>query len=127
VKSISLIDVRSFLEREDNPEYHERVMRMANTLGRFLEENGLVKRKVLNAKGQMSKRERITDDDLTDEGLALKWGLFIHKWLGGQDRGTKIENVKRLEKGLAEIRKVGARAFLKTTRYYLYHTDKTPD
>jgi hypothetical protein len=127
VKPVSVFNIGFLLQANQDADYTEDTMRTAATLGRFLEENGLVMRKVLNAKGQMSKRERITEDDLTDEGLALKWGLFIHKWLGGHDRGTKIENVKRLEKGLAEIRKVGARAFLKTTRYYLYHTDKTPD
>ncbi|MCG3773257.1 MAG: hypothetical protein JW395_0061 [Nitrospira sp.] len=127
MKPTIVFDVRYMLERNDEADYKEDILRTANALGQFLEQNGLLKRKVLNTRGKVSKNEIITEDDLTEDGLALSWGLYIRKWLGAQDRGTKIENVKRLEKGLAEIRKVGAREFLKSTRYYIYHTDKKPD
>ena len=127
MKPIIVLDVGDMLERNDEADYIESTLRMANTLAQFLEDNGLLKRKMLNARGKVSKNEIITEDDLTDDGLALSWGLYIRNWMGAHDRGTKIENVRRLEKGLAEIRKVGAREFLKSTRYYLYHNDKKPD
>jgi hypothetical protein len=124
VKPMPVLSVHVLLGANDEADYIVETLLAANTLARFLEQNGLLKRKVLDTHGEISRSEEITEDDLTDDGLALFWGLFIDKWMAAHDRGTKIENVKRLESALSRIRQVGAMNFLRSTRYFLYHTDR---
>ena len=104
----------------------ELTMRTFVVLVEFLQSHKLLNRIILKADGSFDENTDLRENDLTEEGVALAWGQFIDKWMGQHDRGTKIENVSRLQKGLDQIRAAGAREFIKSTRYYLYHTDKKP-
>jgi hypothetical protein len=121
VKSVLVLDVNSLVSRSTSKKYRAECLAASTRLVRFLEDNKLLKRKILNVRGELSQNEKIFDSDLTPEGLALEWGLFIDKWFARQDRNVPIENIKTLENGLKKIRKMGAHEFLKTTRYFLYY------
>jgi hypothetical protein len=120
-KSLVVLDIKRSLLRNREKDFQQREIEAAKTLVKFMEENGLLSRKILDYNGNIKRDERITEDDLTLEGKAFFWGPFIDKWYNGHDKGTKISYTKSLERGLDKIRAVGAIESLKTTRYYLYH------
>jgi hypothetical protein len=120
-KPLIVLDVYSTMNRSRAKQYQAQALVTSTTLVKFFEDYKLLNRKILDKKGELLKKEKIFETDLTPEGVALFWAGFIDKWHARQDRGVAIENVKTLENGLKAVKKVGAAEFLKTTRYYSYH------
>jgi hypothetical protein len=120
-KPVIVLNVHFMMSGSRSKQYQAQSLLTSTTLVKFLEDNQLLNRKVLDENGELSKKEKIFETDLMPDGVALFWGGFTDKWYALQDKGVAIENVKTLENGLKAVRKIGAAEFLKTTRYYTYH------
>ena len=83
--------------------YREKVKLRFRTFVDFLQGNGLTTHELLAKDSQVTADFKIFKSDLTDEGFELIMKAY-DRWLGAQDRGKPVTDVKLLEKTLAKIR-----------------------
>lgn len=96
------IDAVAFHTQRENVEGRDQVLARFRALAGFLDENKLT-RTPLSEK-TIDDSFAVRTSDLTDEGRALMKGAY-ESWLGGIERGKSPEDVTRLKKELAKIRK----------------------
>ena len=70
---------------------------------KFLQENGLLVRKMITGIDDLSDDFTLSSTDLTADGLAVMRAAY-HKWLGKVDNGMPPEDVSLLEKSLKKVR-----------------------
>lgn len=70
---------------------------------KFLQENGLVRRQLMQSIDDITDDFALSSEDLTDNGLAVMRAAY-HKWLEKVDNGMSPEDVSLLEKALKKVR-----------------------
>jgi hypothetical protein len=73
-------------------------------LTKFLQDNHLVRHRLMETRDDITDDFSLSSSDLTDEGLALMRAGY-DKWLGKVDNGMDPSDVSLLEKALNRIRK----------------------
>lgn len=93
-----------YTQRPGDPIPRESVVTQFRTIARFLDENGLSSRKLLDpVDREIGDDFAITSDDVTEEGLRfMKQGYT--KWLKAVDRGKPSDDDRILKQELARLR-----------------------
>lgn len=94
------------LTRNKSKEWREQILKRANVLVSFLNENDLLI-DIIPFDNNNNVREDlvIKKSNVTSDGLKL-FKKTIPGWSQFLDKGGKIENISRLEKGLIKIREI---------------------
>ncbi|HYG67038.1 MAG TPA: hypothetical protein VD838_05240, partial [Anaeromyxobacteraceae bacterium] len=93
-----------YTQRQDSEYRREDVVAQFRTLARFLDENGLTVRKLLDPPDrELDDEFAIGSDDLTEEGMELIRGGY-QRWLSALDRGKSPADTTILERALAKQR-----------------------
>jgi hypothetical protein len=86
-----------------NPETREHMWIRFFTITKFLQDNGLLVRKLLDSEDEITEDFAIRSDDLTDTGLTFMKAAY-NKWLKDLDAGAEPTDVSLLEKHLRKIK-----------------------
>jgi hypothetical protein len=70
---------------------------------KFLQDNGLVHRQLMQSSADITDDFELSSADLTDDGLAVMRAAY-HKWLTKVDNGMSPEDWSLLEKALKKVR-----------------------
>ncbi len=94
----------SLLNANKSKDYQDRIYLTTKILVDFLYQNNLlVNIDPFNEVGEVKEDLVLFASNLTDDGLEL-FKKPVRNWLSAHDRGTKIEKITILEKGLAKIK-----------------------
>ena len=99
-----LFDYQLLLNRSEDTDYKESILKSTIPLMRFLKTNNLlVDIDPLNEDGSIKENIVIRKSNVTDEGLQL-FVKPVNNWWNALDRGTSPEKITILENGLKKIR-----------------------
>ena len=99
-----MFDLPALLGANNSREYQERILLRATVLTNFLIQNNLIINiEPYDDNGNIRKDLVIKLSNLTPDGVEL-FRKPVNNWLKAHDRGTRIENINILEKGLAKIK-----------------------
>jgi hypothetical protein len=70
---------------------------------KFLQDNGLVRRRLMQSSADITDDFKLSSADLTVNGLAVMRAAY-HKWLTKVDNGMSPEDWSLLEKALKKVR-----------------------
>lgn len=105
--SYTITKMAWYTQRPDNPFPRDAVVTQFRTLMRFLDENGLSSRKLLDPPDrELSDDVAITTEDVTAEGLEFM-NRGYEKWLNALDRGKSPADTTILARELAKLRGKG--------------------
>ncbi len=94
----------SLLNANKSKDYQDRICLRTKVLVDFLYQNNLlVNIDPYDGSGNVKEALVLFASNLTDDGLEL-FKKPVQNWLSAHDRGTKIEKITILEKGLAKIK-----------------------
>lgn len=104
MKTFTITKVAWYTQRPGDPIPRDSVVTQFRTIARFLDENGLSSRKLLDpADREIGDDFAITSDDVSEEGLAfMKQGYT--KWLNAVDRGKPPDDDRILRRELEKLR-----------------------
>lgn len=101
----TLYSLPMLLTRNKSKEWREQILARANVLISFLNRSNLLVNIIpFDDDDNLKEDLIIKKSNVTDEGLEL-FKNVIPGWSQFLDKGGKIENISRLEKGLEKIRK----------------------
>jgi hypothetical protein len=99
-----LHSVPSLLSANKSQAWRSQIVNISTTLMRFLKDNDLlVGVEPFDTDGKLKEDFVLRKSNVTNEGFAL-YKKAVQGWLKFVGRGGKVENISRLEKGLAELR-----------------------
>lgn len=98
-----VIGIDIFWNATKRLDHRRLVLAVFDTLVRFLQDNGLVTRRLLADGEEISSSFVIRRSDLTDEGFRF-YQKAEQKWLSAIDRGTAPSDVSILQKALHQCR-----------------------
>jgi hypothetical protein len=100
---MEILDIASLLAGSKRTSYRESILSYVRVLVGFLQDNGLVNRRLLIDGEVPSNKFRILKSDLTNEGYELiQYGL--DEWTKSIQAGNPIEDASILKIELARIR-----------------------
>lgn len=100
----TITKVAWYTQRADDAFSRDAVLTQFRTLARFLDENGLSTRKLLDPSDrELDDEFAIASDDLTEEGMEFIRGGY-ERWLNALDRGKSPADTTFLERALAKQR-----------------------
>ncbi len=101
---MSLFNLKNFLKANGSNIYQNRMKLRAKILSQFLIENSLlINIEPFDDNGEIKKDLEITIQDVTADGFEL-FRHYVNNWYRAHDRGTPIEKITILEKGLMKIK-----------------------
>jgi hypothetical protein len=100
----TITKVAWYTQRKGDPFPREHVAKQFRTIARFLDENGLSSRKLLDpVDREITDEFAILSDDVTEEGHEFMGKGYI-KWLNAIDRGKPPDDDTILKRELAKLR-----------------------
>lgn len=101
---LELHSVPDLLSANRSRAWHDRIINISTALMRFFKDNDLLRgAEPFDGSGTLKEDFVLMKSNLTDDGYEL-FRRAVQAWLKFVDRGGKVENVSRLEKGLAQLR-----------------------
>jgi hypothetical protein len=85
-----------------NTETREHIWRRFFTITLFLQDNGLVVRRLLNSEDEITEDFQIHSSDLTEVGMAFMRAAY-DKWLKRLDKGADPTDLSLLEKYFRKV------------------------
>ena len=98
----TLCDIPMLLSRNKNTSYRESIVRRHTVLMRFLKAHDLIRKEPFNEDGTLKTDLILKMSDVNARCVAL-YRKAIPGWHTFLDRGGKLDNISRLEKGLAQV------------------------
>jgi hypothetical protein len=83
--------------------FRDEIVQQFYQVTKFLQDNGLVHRQLMQSIGDLTDDFELSSADLTDDGLAVMRAAY-HKWLTKVDNGMSPEDWSLLEKALKKVR-----------------------
>jgi len=98
----TLCDMPMLLSRNKNTSYRESILRRHTVLMRFLKAHDLIHKEPFNEDGTL-KTDLVLKMSDVDARCVTLYRKAIPGWHAFLDRGGKLDNISRLEKGLAQV------------------------
>jgi len=98
----TLCSIPMLISRDQNTSYRESIVRRHTVLMRFLKAHDLIRKEPFNEEGTLKMDLILKMSDVDARCVAL-YRKAIPGWQMFLDRGGKLDNISRLEKGLAEL------------------------
>jgi hypothetical protein len=101
---VVLHSVPDMISANRSKAWHDKIVQLSTVLMCFLKNNGIiVSVEPFDDDGKIKEDFVLMKSNLRDEGFEL-FKNAVQGWLKFVDRGGNIENISRLEKGLAHLR-----------------------
>ena len=100
---LELVDISYLLRASKRRSYKLGVMERHQIFIKFLQDNQLANRQLLENDDSLPEDFRLVKSDLTEEGYEL-FRLGLEKWMAAIANGKPVEGTSILEKELAKIR-----------------------